>query len=310
MRRRPSSINCIFAVDKPAGITSHDLVSHVRRALGERRVGHAGTLDPAATGVLVVGVGQATRLLGLLTAERKGYDGVIAFGTQTDTDDGEGQLVAEAQVPESLADEAVARQILEGFLGSQDQVPPAYSAISVDGRRAYDLARSGKEVKLSSRHIEVFESSLRGIDRDESGTLCWSCHFEVSKGTYIRSLARDIGLAAGTVAHLSALRRISSGLIGLDDCLELEELEKRGKEALEGRVLDPSRLLGASRLDLSDQEAADAACGKRLRAPEGIGQGERVCLLHQGQMVGLWHREGRGLRCDINFPQAITGVRG
>lgn len=309
MRRGPSRLNCIFAIDKPQGMTSHDVVSHVRRALGERRVGHAGTLDPAATGVLVVGVGQATRLLGLLTAERKSYEGTVSFGCQTTTDDAEGQVVRRAPIPATLEVAGVAQDLLASLLGPQDQEPPAYSAISVGGRRAYDLARSGQEVRLESRPIEVFEASLLGMAGSApTGDLSWRCRFVVSKGTYVRSLARDLGLAAGTVAHLSQLRRTSSGVIGLGDCLALDDLERDGLGALGGKVLDPALLLGASVVQLTDREAEDAACGRRLRAPRGLASGQRVCLVHGGKMVGLWRAEGPLLVCQVNFPQSIEGV--
>ena len=145
MRRSASGINCLIAVDKPLGLSSHDVVNRVRRILGERRVGHAGTLDPAASGVLVLGVGQAARLLGMLTLDDKRYDARIAFGAQTSTDDAEGEVIRTASVPERLGDQAVAQVVFSSLVGPCDQTPPAYSAISIDGKRAYDRARGERK---------------------------------------------------------------------------------------------------------------------------------------------------------------------
>ena len=150
MSRKPSAFSALIAIDKPAGMTSHDVVSRVRRAVGEKRVGHAGTLDPAATGVLVVGIGQATKLLGLLTLDRKGYDTTFALGTETTTDDAEGDVTRTAPVPDDLLDYMRAKAEVLDLRGEQDQVPPSFSAVSVGGRRAYDAARSGEALELSS----------------------------------------------------------------------------------------------------------------------------------------------------------------
>ena len=149
MRRGPSAVNALLAVNKPVGMSSHDVVNRVRRAVGERRVGHAGTLDPAASGVLVVGIGQATKLLGLLTLDRKSYRARIEFGSQTDTDDAEGEVIERAEVPAELSDPDIAAARLAGLVGEHDQVPPAYSVVSVGGKRAYAMAREGR--RSSSR---------------------------------------------------------------------------------------------------------------------------------------------------------------
>ena len=165
MRRGPSALNCVIGVDKPAGMTSHDVVGRLRHVLGERRIGHAGTLDPAATGVLVIGIGQGTRLLGLLGADEKSYDALIRFGSETTTDDAEGDVVRTVEVPSELAQKAFARSLLSSFEGRLMQVPPAYSAVFVDGRRAYDIARSGGEVRLEPRPVTVRSARLITIDR-------------------------------------------------------------------------------------------------------------------------------------------------
>ena len=316
MRRGPSTLNCVIGVDKPAGMTSHDVVGRLRHVLGERRIGHAGTLDPAATGVLVIGIGQGTRLLGLLGADEKSYDALIRFGSETTTDDAEGDVVRTAEVPSELAQKAFARSLLSSFEGRLMQVPPAYSAVFVDGRRAYDIARSGGEVRLEPRPVTVRSARLIAIEPFEGsgaapqgGALCWRCHFDVSKGTYIRSLARDIGRRAHSAAQLAGLRRTSSGRVTLADCLTLGALEREGRVSVEGRLLDPAHLLGAPIYALSDERATEAAAGRRIKAPEYVSEGERVCLIHKGGLVGVWRRVGSTLCCDVNFPQAIEGVR-
>ena len=188
MRRGTSGINALIAVDKPLGMTSHDVVARVRRSLAERRVGHAGTLDPDASGVLVVGVGQGTRLMGLLTSERKGYVGLVVFGSETETDDAEGKVTRTAEVPDWAWDEHAVRERLAAIEGPCMQVPPAYSAISVNGVRSYARARAGETVELDARPVTVHSASLAAI-QDVDGHPGWLCAFEVSKGCYIRAIA-------------------------------------------------------------------------------------------------------------------------
>lgn len=319
MRRGPSAVNALLAVDKPLGLTSHDVVSRVRRALGEKRVGHAGTLDPAASGVLVVGVGQATKLLGLLTLDRKSYRARIEFGTRTDTDDAEGEIIERADVPRELLDAAFAASKVVGLEGEQDQVPPAYSAISVGGKRAYAMAREGKAVELEARRIKVNKAQLIGIEGEGTpeSPLVWECDFDVSKGTYIRSLARDLGRSLGTCAHLCGLVRTSAGSIGLADCVELDELAERGGGLVAERMLDPVACLGLPVRRVAIEEVADIAFGRRIamgsvrigdacREPRPA---EKVALVWDGALVGIWERRGTELACSTNFPQAIEGVR-
>ena len=315
MRRGESGINCLLAVDKPIGPSSHDMVGRVRRALGERRVGHAGTLDPAASGVLVVGVGQGTRLMGMLTLDEKAYEARIVFGSETDTDDAEGAVVRTADVPDCLRDEVEARRVVASLVGTHQQVPPAFSAISVDGRRAYDRARSGEEVTLAARPITVHEASLLGVeDGDE---VAWSVYLRVSKGTYVRSIARDLGRALGCAAHLGGLRRVSSGPVGIDSCVTVDELDTMGPAIVGERCLDPIAALGYAFRSLGASELEDVRCGRRVDAglcvdQEGTvrppRQGEAVSLVSGGMLVGVWRRDGSTLHCEANFPSGITGV--
>ncbi|MBP3885148.1 MAG: tRNA pseudouridine(55) synthase TruB [Olsenella sp.] len=306
MRRGQSGINCLLAIDKPVGMSSHDVVNRVRRALGERRVGHAGTLDPAASGVLVVGVGQGTRLMGMLTQDSKAYEARIAFGRETDTDDAEGSVVREAAPPERASDAGYASGVLSSLEGEVDQVPPAYSAISVGGRRSYQRARSGEKVELPARRVTIESARLLGV---EDGGRVWHCRFDVSKGTYIRSIARDLGRSLGSAAHLCGLRRVSSGTVGIERCVTIDEIEASGREGVTSHMLDPVSALDLPVRPIDEDEYADAMCGKPLSSLGLVlDEGQRVALVHRGSVVGVWHLEGGRLRCDANFPDGISGV--
>jgi tRNA pseudouridine55 synthase len=214
----------VLLVDKPAGVTSHDVVNAARRALGERRIGHGGTLDPFATGLLVLLVGRATRLLPHVTGDPKVYEATIRFGAETDTEDVGGAIVREAPLPRRAALEGA----IPALTGEIDQVPPAYSAKRVAGRRAYDLARAGVEVELAPARVRVDAWDLlawRGADDAVA-----ECDVRVTcgGGTYIRSLARDLGRLAGSAAHLSALRRTHSGAFDVAEAVSLDALRAGG----------------------------------------------------------------------------------
>ncbi|MDY0087628.1 MAG: tRNA pseudouridine(55) synthase TruB [Coriobacteriia bacterium] len=231
----------MLPIDKPMGLTSHDVVAAVRRATGEGRVGHAGTLDPSATGVLVILIGSATRLTPLLTAAQKTYQARITFGTATDTDDADGTVTHTAAVPQTLTDPEVARTHIASIMGPHEQVPPAYSAIKRGGVVAHRAARSGSPIELRPRTIEILDSRLNAVQT--GGELSWDVTLTVSKGTYIRALARDIGTSLGTVAHLSALRRLSSGAITLADAFPLSEVVD-APARVPGHFTDPVSALG------------------------------------------------------------------
>lgn len=238
-RRGASGLSGILLVDKPAGCTSHDVINRVRRATGEKRVGHAGTLDPLATGLLVVLVGPATRLAPYLTADHKSYVASIDLGKATDTDDLEGLSVREAPVPLTLLDDTVAQAVLDGLLGDSMQRPPAYSAIKVGGKVAHRVARAGQEIELAQRPITVLKAQLLSIDADAAR---WTVSFVVSKGTYIRSLARDIGERNGTAAHLAALRRTASGPLLVEDAHDLDAIASAGEHGeIASLFADPRR---------------------------------------------------------------------
>lgn len=217
MRRRVSAIHGLVLVDKPTGPTSHDVVARARRALHEKRIGHVGTLDPMATGLLGLLVGAATRLSEYLVEKDKRYTATVRFGRETNTYDAEGEVIAETgRVPERAALEAA----LERFRGAQMQRPPAFSAIKRDGQRAYALARQGEEVVLEPRPVTVYELQLLDWAPPDA-TLDVRC----SAGTYIRSLAHDLGQMLEAGAHLAALRRTAVGPWRVEQAVSLADLE-------------------------------------------------------------------------------------
>ena len=243
----------LVVVDKPGGMTSHDVVARVRRLAGTRKVGHAGTLDPMATGVLVVGVNRATRLLGHLTLTDKAYDATVRLGVSTTTDDAEGEVVEERPT-DGLTDHAV-RQALEAFVGEIDQVPTAVSAIKVDGRRAYERVRAGEQVDLPSRRVTVHELEVLRVDGADVDV-----RVRCSSGTYIRAIARDLGAALGVGGHLTALRRTAVGAFTVDAARSLDEL---ADDFVIVPIADGARASFES-VDLTDGEAADVRVGRRL----------------------------------------------
>ena len=306
MRRGASGLNLLLAIDKPAGMSSHDVVDRVRRSLGERRVGHAGTLDPAATGVLVVGVGQGTRLMGMLTMETKAYIARVCFGAQTNTDDAEGEVIATAAIPGTLYDEDFARETLSSKVGKHMQVPPAFSAISVGGERSYKRARAGEAVELEPRPIEVFSANLLGIDAAEG--VSWDCAFEVSKGTYVRALARDLGREVGSAAHLSRLCRSASGGITLASCVSLERIKELGAKRVREVALDPVIALGLPVHKVTGPQLRRVSSGQSLSLTQPLARGERCSLVYDGKLLGIWEERGGMLVPKANFPAGIEGV--
>ena len=207
----------VAVIDKPAGWTSHDVVAKSRGVFGTRKIGHSGTLDPAATGVLVLGVGKATRLLRFLTELSKLYVGEIVLGVETSTLDAEGDVCATHDM--SAVTEDQVREAARSFVGPIMQVPPMVSAIKVDGKRLYELARQGKEIERRARPVEVYRYELEPIAAEPG---VWRCTVECSSGTYIRSLAADLGAALGGGAHLRSLRRLAVGGFTIDQATAVD----------------------------------------------------------------------------------------
>lgn len=291
-RRGSTGLSGLLAIDKPSGITSHDVVDAVRRATGERRIGHAGTLDPLATGLLIVLVGPATRLERYLVGHDKRYEARIVLGTTTDTLDAEGTIIARAEVSDVLFDPETAQAILRTFLGQSEQMPPAYSAIKKDGVPAYRLARQGVTPDLQPRPIEVSEARLRGVDASAGW---WDAVFTVSSGTYIRSLARDVGLAAGTVGHLGSLRRTRIGALDVASAVPLEQavrtIQAGGFESL---IVDPLPLLEMPAVEVSPEQTRD---GRLVPVTSAVpAEGARGALVTDETLLGVYVRSGDVLR--------------
>jgi tRNA pseudouridine55 synthase len=216
-----STASGIVVVDKPAGITSHDVVARIRRLAGTRKVGHAGTLDPMATGVLVVGINRATRLLGHLLVTDKAYDARVRLGASTATDDAEGEVI-ETRPTDGVTDEQI-RAGLSSMVGEIDQVPSAVSAIKVDGKRAYERVRSGEQVELAARRVRISSIEVSRIER-VGDFVDVDITVRCSSGTYIRAIARDLGAGLRTGGHLTSLRRTAVGSFGIEAARTLDEL--------------------------------------------------------------------------------------
>jgi len=270
----------LVLVDKPAGLTSHDVVARIRRLAGTRRVGHAGTLDPMATGVLVVGVEKATRLLGHLALTEKEYSATIRLGQATNTDDAEGEIIAQASAA------GVTREAIEAaaaaLTGEIEQVPPGYSAIKVDGKRAYRLAREGAAPELAARTVTVSSFTV-GAVRAEGGLVDADATVTCSSGTYIRALARDLGAALGVGGHLTMLRRTRVGPYEIGDARTLDQLAA-------SFAMIPLADAAASafpRLDLTEDEARTVAHGGRLRAWPGGTAGPIAAFAPDSSLIAL-----------------------
>jgi tRNA pseudouridine55 synthase len=304
-------------VDKPAGWTSHDVVGRVRRLAGTRKVGHAGTLDPMATGVLVVGIGRATRLLTYVVGADKAYDATIRLGIGTTTDDAEGETTATpgftpsgapgttgaappASTPRDLADARV-REAIADLTGDILQVPTTVSAIKVDGRRAYALARAGEDVELDARPVTVSEFTVqaaRPSTVDGVPVLDLDVTVVVSSGTYVRALARDLGAALGTAGHLTALRRTRVGGHTLEQASTLEAMEAQA-DADGTLATIPMAQAAAAHLpvrELTGEEARDLSFGRWI-APSAR-QGTVAAVAPDGTLVALLEdtrRQGQAL---------------
>jgi tRNA pseudouridine55 synthase len=289
----------ILLVDKPGGMTSHDVVSRARRALDTRKIGHAGTLDPMATGLLVLGVGPATRLLTYLVGLDKTYAATIRLGVSTDSDDADGTVVAvaDAAVVAALAPDVVEAAIGR-LTGPISQVPSRVSAIKVDGRRAYDLARAGEEVVLKARDVVVPRFDVLA-SRAGDGWLDLDVVVDCSSGTYIRALARDLGADLGVGGHLTALRRTRIGPFSVDDAAHTDAIA-------EAKLLSAAAVAASvlSAVAVDAEEARDLRHGKRVA---GVGErftGPRAAAIDPaGELVGIVERRGPEVKSVMNMPE-------
>ncbi|HEU4512610.1 MAG TPA: tRNA pseudouridine(55) synthase TruB [Nocardioidaceae bacterium] len=274
----------LVVVDKPAGMTSHDVVARIRRLAGTRKVGHAGTLDPMATGVLLIGVNRATRLLGHLMLTEKAYDAVVRLGVTTTTDDAEGEVLAETSAAD-VTDEQVA-EAFAALVGDIEQVPSSVSAIKVDGRRAYARVRAGETVELKARPVTVHAIDVHRIERHDD-VVDVTVSVRCSSGTYIRAIARDAGAALGVGGHLTVLRRTAVGPFTLDDARTLDELAD-GFAVVP--IDDLARRCFPSRT-LDDADAAAVHVGRKLGIDLGV-EGPVAVFDGTGRFLALYEQRG------------------
>jgi len=282
----------LLVIDKPPGMTSHDVVDEVRRRLGVRRVGHAGTLDPQATGILVVGVGRATRLLSYAQAGVKRYRADAVFGVTTTTQDAWGEVVEVRPAPMLQAD---LEEVLPRFVGALEQTPPMVSAVKVGGERLYRRARRGESVERPVRRIHVHALGMLEWRPGEhpGATLDVTC----SPGTYVRTLVSDIGDRLGCGAHLAALRRTESGTYTESDAVPLDGVNTAALRPLEHAVA------GLPRLEADPQTAERVANGRPLSRPEPGRDGDAVAVVRAGHLLAVYVRRGDALVADRVLPR-------
>lgn len=326
MKRGTTGLCGVLAIDKPKGVSSHDVVNAVRRLTKERRVGHAGTLDPMATGVLMVCVGAAARLSSYLTGHDKSYEARIVFCAATDTDDAEGRIVTaytKTKPGEGLSTLAGIdpQELLDSMLGEQLQLPPAYSAIKKNGVTAYKAAREGKALELEPRKVTIYSADFVGmgfedVDLDDGqggrfrATLpYWDVALKVSKGTYIRSIARDLGQRLGCGAHLSALRRTTSGETGVQSCVTLEQLAGLLENGEPYPWIDPVAALGLPGQRLDAEQVKAVGNGRSFKVPGNAHDGLQAC--HDGERLwAICSAEGDLFSPEVVFPNGVAGVSG
>jgi tRNA pseudouridine55 synthase len=290
----------ILLVDKPGGLTSHDVVARVRRAFGTRKVGHAGTLDPMATGLLVIGIAGATRLLTYIVGADKTYTATIRLGARTTTDDADGEITETAEVAAwDAVDEAAIRSGIGALTGAISQIPSSVSAIKVAGRRAYDLVRAGETVELAAREVTVSRFDLLAQRRTDDGFLDLDVIVDCSSGTYIRALARDLGDALGVGGHLTALRRMRIGGFEVADAVTLDQLDGAA-------TLTPAE--AAARvmpvLPVTADEARDLRHGKRLAGQRDRLEAAEVAGIDpEGLLVGVLEARGDDIKSAMNMPE-------
>ena len=302
-------MNGIVIVDKPAGCTSHDVVQRVRKALRQRSVGHAGTLDPLATGVLVVAVGEATKLVSHLQADDKRYEVTIALGVQTDSLDADGEITETAPVPP--LDVAMVERALVPFLGRHLQEAPKLSAIKVDGMPLHRRMRRGEDVEAPMREVELHEASVEDLTQD---SLRLSLH--CGKGFYVRSLARDLAQALGTLGHVKSLRRTASGAFSIDSGVYGDQMTA---EAIAARLIPLKDACATlTRVELTEEGVTHARHGRPIGPEVVLGDDWReaspeeslALFAPDGEPVALGRRVDDGLRVARGFTTAAPDVVG
>jgi tRNA pseudouridine55 synthase len=288
------NIEGIVLVDKPAGPTSHDVVAKMRKLFNTRKVGHAGTLDPMATGMLVIGIGRATRLLGYFTAHDKEYLGTIRLGISTTTDDAQGELVKETSALHITESQIL--ETIRDFRGPIMQQPSAVSAIKIDGKRAYARVRDGEEISIPSRSVLIHDLEIVEIKQlPELSVIDVKVRVVCSAGTYIRALARDIGERLEVGGHLTELRRTRSGVF--DSMTSLENLQANPE------IMDLATAvkLGFQHMVLTEEQAGKAVNGVRLSAPDELSAGHVGLIAPDGRAIGLFENSDSVLHPLVVF---------
>ncbi len=280
----------IINVNKPAGMTSHDVVSRLRRILNMKKIGHTGTLDPDATGVLPMCVGKGTKLSDMLMSSEKQYRAELTLGISTDTQDSSGEVLKRCEV---TADEELIRKTISEFVGDIEQIPPMYSAIKVDGKKLYELARDGVVVEREPRRVTIHNIEIKSIDLCNNRVrLVVDC----SKGTYIRTLCHDIGKSLGCGGHMSALMRTRSGRFVIEDAVSLDEIENRAAKGDFGFITSLDDALAEyKKVILAERNAWRVRNGIKIRVA-GLTEGETYRLFdEQGSFLALARQENDGV---------------
>ena len=297
-----TSLNSLLVVDKERDWTSHDVVARMRGIIGQRRIGHTGSLDPAATGVMLLCLGQATRLVEYMVHSKKCYEGEIVLGITTDTDDAEGVPIKTNSVP-GMEENLDLEKICSKFLGTIQQVPPIYSAVKIRGQRAYSIARSGRKPDLQSRTVSIYELTLirKCFNRLSIFVTC-------GPGMYVRSLARDIGTAIGTGGHLSSLRRVTNGSFNVEDAHTISEIENLMNQGRIGEVLiDLDKgILNLETLVVAMPEAKKIRNGQSIAHPAALSEIPKImrCYDEEDRFLGIVQSRDDG----FIYPKKILSV--
>ncbi|MED1798358.1 tRNA pseudouridine(55) synthase TruB [Brevibacillus porteri] len=302
-----SNVNGVLVIDKPAGMTSHDCVARIRRLYGTKKVGHTGTLDPDVTGVLPICVGHATRLVEYLQELPKRYDVVMRLGSSTTTEDASGEVVEQASVDAASITTERIQALFESFLGEMEQVPPMFSAVKVNGKRLYDLAREGTVIERQARKVTLYELTLHKISVDgDTVDVAFTC--TCSKGTYMRTLCVDLGRALGYPAHMKLLRRIKSGPFQEQEAIPLQQIEEQavtGEDISRYLVSIPQAISFLPSFQVKPERIKAVRNGLATALP-GVTteEGSLICLFAGEELLGI-HRVCRGDKGLFAKPEKV-----
>ncbi len=287
-QKRPHSpeLNGWLIIDKPTGLTSSNVVVKVRRTLGIKKVGHAGTLDPLATGILPLAIGEATKTVSYLMSSIKDYTFTVKWGQQTNTEDSEGETIETSSHRPSKSE---IQQILPSFVGKINQIPPIFSAIKIQGQRAYKRARNNEHVEMPAREVQIDDLTLISMPDDDHAIFKVTCH----KGTYVRSIARDIALILGTVGHITALRRTRVGSFSENESISLEKFCELGHNSVAEGFIHPIEVAldDIPAISLQDQQSIELCHGKAVEIQDSLvkphPKGPVFCKDPKGKLIAL-----------------------